>query len=139
MNGIIYLITNSVNKKVYVGQTRRSMEGRWKQHLNAAKKVDNKCPLYEAMRKLGIENFTISKIEDCDVNKLDEREMFWIAKHNSFKEGYNATLGGQGFRFYIWTDSKYEEIIGLYKSGFTSTYIANMFNVSQWTILEILK
>ena len=36
MNGYIYKITNRVNNKVYIGQTRRTIEIRWKQHIKAA-------------------------------------------------------------------------------------------------------
>lgn len=46
------------------------------------------------MRKYGIEHFHLSLIEETD--NPEERERFWIEQKRSFKEGYNATLGGDG-------------------------------------------
>lgn len=138
MNGYIYKVTNRVNNKVYIGQTRRSIEIRWKQHIKAAMLDKQNRPLQKAIRKYGVENFNIEPIEEIDVSRLNEREMFWIAKYDSFKSGYNATLGGEGTLHYIWTDSQYDEIKSMYLSGFTSTEISKKFNVNASTILEIL-
>ena len=139
MNGFIYKITNKVNNKVYIGQTRYTVESRWRQHLKNYNVEHRKQPLYLAFEKYGIENFEIETVEEVNVNSLDEREIFWIAKYNSFKEGYNATIGGQGTKLYYWTDSKYEEIRTMYLSGFTTANIGKHFNVSSWVITNILK
>ena len=69
--GYIYLITNKINNKKYVGKTTKSIKERWEEHLKDSKK--EKCeirPLYRAIRKYGIENFTIEEIE-----KLLEEEI----------------------------------------------------------------
>lgn len=56
--GFIYKIYNDVNNKVYVGQTNGTIEERFKQHLKKVNSVDRKTyPLYNAMRKYGIEHF----------------------------------------------------------------------------------
>ena len=39
-------------------------------------------------------NFSIEIIEEIDNDKLNEREIYWIEKYNSFKCGYNMTIGG---------------------------------------------
>lgn len=49
------------------------------------------------MRKYGIENFEISLIEETD--NPEEREKYWIEEKRSFKNGYNATMGGDGKRY----------------------------------------
>ena len=139
MNGFIYKITNKVNNKVYIGQTRYTIESRWRQHLKNFNIEHRRQPLYKAFEKYGIENFEVEQVEEVNVDKLDEREIFWIAKYDSFKNGYNATLGGQEGRIYFWTDSQYEEIRTMYLSGFTSTSISKHYNVSSWVILNILK
>lgn len=139
MNGFIYKITNKVNNKVYIGQTRYTVESRWRQHLKNYNVEHRKQPLYMAFEKYGVENFEVELIEEVNVDKLDEREIFWIAKYDSFKNGYNATIGGQGGKIYYWTDSNYEEIRTMYLSGFTSANIAKHYNVSAWTIIQILK
>lgn len=104
-NGLIYLITNNVNGKLYVGQTRRTLEQRWKSHV--ADRNRFKFPLALAMCKYGIENFSIRElyhIECCDesylVRKLNEMETHFIRLHKTlidFGNGYNLTTGGEGY------------------------------------------
>lgn len=139
MQGFIYKITNKVNDKVYVGQTRYTVESRWRQHLKNYNIEHRQQPLYMAFAKHGVENFSISPIEQVDISKLDEREIYWIAYYDSFKHGYNATIGGKGGAVNYWTDDKYDEIRTMYLSGFTCKMIAERFNVSRWTIEHILK
>ena len=73
----IYLITNKLDGKKYVGQAL-DIEKRWKRHISDSKKYD--YVIYRAMRKYGIENFSFEVLEECPVDKLDEREIFWINK-----------------------------------------------------------
>ena len=61
--------------------------------------------LYKAFDKYGIENFTVEQVEECPVEKLDEREIYWIAYYDSFKSGYNSTLGGKSGCKYFFTDN----------------------------------
>ena len=138
MKGFIYKITNSVNKKVYIGQTHFTVEHRWKQHIRNYNIEHRQQPLYKAFAKYGLENFNIETIEEVECDKLNEREIYWIAYYDSFQNGYNATLGGDG-KLYQWTDSQYEEIKSLYLSGFTTKKIAELFNVSAYTIIGVLK
>jgi group I intron endonuclease len=100
---IIYKITNNINGKKYVGQHCGNSESRWKQHLAQAFNKENPYPLYRAMRKYGMENFTYEVLEEVPLElgqkQLDLREIFHIHNENSFishKQGYNQTLGGGG-------------------------------------------
>ena len=94
----IYQIVNDVNNKVYIGKTEFSIEKRFKEHCSDAFRERNeKRPLYAAMRKYGIEHFHIELIEETD--NPEEREIYWIEEKQSFKNGYNATLGGDGKKF----------------------------------------
>lgn len=133
MKGKIYKITNKVNGKVYIGQTRYTLEFRWKQHIH---KKDNTY-FHNAIKKYGPDNFQIELLEECPVEILDSREVFYIAKYNSFKDGYNLTIGGDGKRKII-SDNQYNEIKELYLSGFSSNKIAELFKVDKATILKIL-
>lgn len=91
----IYKITNIINGKIYIGKTNRTIEERFKEHCQSIYR-EEKRPLYSAMKKYGIENFIIEEIEECPINIVDEREKYWIEYFNSFKYGYNATIGGDG-------------------------------------------
>jgi group I intron endonuclease len=94
--GIIYLIINKINDKKYVGQTRQLLNKRWSYHITESKTYRDR-PLYKAMNKYGIDNFNIRILEECDVEKLNEREIWWINFFDSYLYGYNATTGGDYF------------------------------------------
>lgn len=133
MKGYIYKITNKVNGKSYIGQTRYTVEFRWRQHQH---KKDN-CYFHNALQKYGADNFIVETLEECDFKDLDSREIFYIAKYDTFATGYNTTIGGDGKRKIV-TDNQYDEIKGLYLSGFSSNKIADLYKVNKTTILKIL-
>ena len=87
----IYKITNKINGKIYIGQSKNIFK-RWSEHRYEAKNNDK--PLYKAFRKYGIENFTFEIIEICNIEQLNEREIFWTKFYNSYNNGYNLTPGG---------------------------------------------
>lgn len=91
---IIYKITNKLNGKPYVGQTRQEIAERFIQHSRA------NSPLGKAMRQYGIENFTIEVLEECNSQEItNEREKFWIRELNSkVPSGYNRSDGGTSAR-----------------------------------------
>lgn len=90
----IYSITNTINQKQYVGLTRQANPyDRWKQHLEDSKYRPS-YPIHLAINKYGVDNFKFRLIEECSDDKVEEREIYYIAKFNTFYEGYNATLGG---------------------------------------------
>lgn len=91
--GIIYKIENKINHKIYIGQTRFTLERRIKEHFKTYKNlhIDN------ALRKYGLDNFDISILEEVDNSRLSEREIYWIAHFNCVSpNGYNNTFGGEG-------------------------------------------
>lgn len=51
------------------------------------------------MDKYGIENFSVQQIEECDISQLDEREIYWIRYYDTYRQGYNSTLGGTNDTF----------------------------------------
>lgn len=106
----IYIIKNSINDKVYIGKTNFSIEKRWKEHLRDYKRIRNeKRPLYNAMFKYGVKNFYIELLEECSLEEATNREKYWINFYDSYHNGYNATLGGDG-KTYL----NYKKILSLY-------------------------
>jgi group I intron endonuclease len=94
MKYAIYIITNLVNAKQYVGITK-DMTGRWSRH----KAAKGGCPvLHSAIRKHGVENFAFTHVADAfdeEAAKMIERIL--IAEHNTKAPyGYNMTDGGDG-------------------------------------------
>jgi len=104
----IYLITNLVNNKKYVGITSQGIDKRFKGHLRNAFEVNGKNCLSYALRKHGIENFKLELLEsEIPLENGEEKEKFYIQKYNSYYKnncGYNMTIGGNGTVGYIFTD-----------------------------------
>lgn len=88
----IYKITNNINNKVYVGQTARTFEGRMAEHQRHSRTAIDK-----AIKKYGIENFTIEVIDQADsINELNKLEIKWISHYDSMtSKGYNQCIGGE--------------------------------------------
>ena len=113
--GYIYKITNTLNNKIYIGQTIKTVEKRFQQHQNNSnKEYFSQIVLYKAFNKYGIENFICEQIEEVENEKLDEREKYWINYYDSFFNGYNSTLGGRTIQLYNWDVDdiieKYQEL-----------------------------
>lgn len=99
--GEVYLVTNLAVNKKYVGVTARGYLNRWKKHLAQAKTKGT--GLHAAIHEFGESNFKIELLESKEyVNQdrlamwLYKRERFWIEKFDTFRNGYNLTLGGDG-------------------------------------------
>lgn len=95
MYGYIYKITNNVNGKIYIGQTKHSIEYRWKQHCyRSTYEYKNGSIIDEAINKYGKENFTVEQLDTANTpDELNEKEKYYIEKLNSIVEGYNITEG----------------------------------------------
>lgn len=94
---IIYKITNRINGKVYIGQTKQSLQKRWNNHCG---KNSHCSILHLAITKYGAENFTVEQIDvACNKDELDKKEIYWIAHFDSIApNGYNISSGGNGNR-----------------------------------------
>ena len=95
------MCTCTYNMKSYIGQTKYSLEKRFKHHIYEANYNRNHNKFMRALRKYD------SKCWDCkilekvsDINLLNEREVYWIAYYNTFNNGYNSISGG-GQKYYI--------------------------------------
>ena len=94
----IYKITNKLNGKSYIGQSIH-IEKRWQEHKRNI--GSNKNPMYLDFEKYGIDNFSFEILEQCQINELDEKEIYYISLYNTFLNGYNLTTGGNSKKSYI--------------------------------------
>ena len=70
----IYKITNKITGHSYIGQSV-NIQHRLAKHRNYDQDVAH-YPLYKAIAKYGIDNFTIEVIEECTIDELDNREIY---------------------------------------------------------------
>ena len=108
--GEIYKITNQINGKCYIGQTRShrlnhgkyrefGYMGRFKDHISCAySNKQNTCKyLTSAILKYGREHFICERLLVCSLAELDQYEQQYISKFSTkYPNGYNLTDGGQG-------------------------------------------
>lgn len=101
MYGVIYKATNLINKKIYIGQTTKTLKIRTWYHNNSAK-LKRKQLICRAINKYGENNFIWEVIDSANSREeLNKKEKYYILQYNSFihnkdSHGYNMTLGGEG-------------------------------------------
>ena len=100
--GYIYIVINDINHKVYIGQTSTSLKQRWHEHTHTD--IKSGTHFHNALLKYGIDKFHMYLLEECTIDKLNEREIYYISIFNSYKDGYNMTPGGAGVSGYKHTD-----------------------------------
>lgn len=130
--GYIYKITNDINNKIYIGFTARNLDIRFKEHLTDRLR-ETERPLYRAMNKYGVEHFSIVLIEEVPDKDLQEREQYWITQYNSYHNGYNATIGGDGK-----PKLNYNEVVELYNKYQNIREVARQLDVERTIIQDIL-
>ena len=84
----IYKITNKLNNKAYIGQSKH-IEQRWKEH----QQLSRKSLIHKAIEKYGINNFTFEILEECSRELLNEKERFYIELYQADQFGYNGNKG----------------------------------------------
>lgn len=97
MESGIYKFTNTINGKAYIGQSQNIVSrfrSHKSNHFNENLK-DYQTKFYRALRKYGFENFSFEILERISLEKLDEREKYWISFYDSYRSGYNSNRGGE--------------------------------------------
>jgi group I intron endonuclease len=99
---LIYVITNTVNGKIYIGLTCGTLAKRWRVHVKDAKRGSNQR-IHKAIRRYGADRFTIEELARAESREeLDKLERFYILAFESYPPsrniGYNMTEGGEGYR-----------------------------------------
>lgn len=98
---IVYRITNTVNGKVYIGQTIQRLTQRINEHLcSLASNTHGNKHFQNAYNKYGKDSFKIEQIDSASsIEELNTKEVYWIKFYDSVDrgKGYNKTSGGEGF------------------------------------------
>lgn len=89
----IYKITNPKGK-VYIGKSK-DIEYRFMQYALLDKRTTG-TKLYNSLQKYTWDYHIFEIIEECNIDQLNEREIYWIEQHNSVKKGLNIKYGGEG-------------------------------------------
>ncbi len=93
---IVYLVTNKINGKLYVGKTSMKLKRRWSAHCRNAMSGSN-LVLHCAIRKYGVDNFDVKEICRCEnpeeLNRVEIAEISRL-RSNEYHNGYNRTVGG---------------------------------------------
>ena len=93
---IVYKATNSLNGKVYIRITTKTLEYRVKIHRRDSNRINTY--FYKSIRKYGFEQFKWEDIDEAySIEELHKKEIYYISKYESFdnkKKGCNTTSGG---------------------------------------------
>lgn len=137
--GWIYVATNIVDGKQYVGQTAswRSVSLRWQEHIQDSRDIRRMdWHLCRAIRKYGKDNFRVGIVEQCPDELLDDEEIYWIGKLDTYgKGGLNEVRGGKSRRKL--SPSQFSELKKAYLAGGHSlSSLAREFGVSERTVSD---
>ena len=94
----VYLITNKITGKVYIGQTIHAVSYRWSQHRSAARRRSSTSHFYNAIRKYGEACWTVEVLAECgsrEALNLAEELAIWLYRAMDRTRGYNGSSGGE--------------------------------------------
>lgn len=135
--GFIYKITNKTNGKIYIGQTSRSIEVRWEEHIRDSSDKPSSVYfslLHHAIRKYGVDAFVVDSIEECPDSEMDKREQYWIEHFKTYECGYNITRGGQGKPL-----CSNKEILDEWNNGLSAKQISIKLGISNQIVCKRLR
>lgn len=162
MPSYVYLVTNIINQKIYIGKTNNK-NVRWSQHKSKSKKF--RGLFLNAIRKYGYTNFNFEIIKECNTEDEAyeyERVLVELFNTRNRKIGYNVAEGGGGgskgykvkdkIKLYFknkytgsksirakFTDNDIIQILTEYSTGnYTTYYLANKYNCGKSTIIRII-
>lgn len=130
----VYIITNMVNGKQYVGVTSQTIQARFLEHKKSSRHPNRKRKLLRAMRKYGEENFKVELLEDnIPYEQITEKEQFYIAKYDTYNNGYNMTIGGDGICGYAYGEYWREKMQPVWDSIYTEERAKKISNALKGT------
>lgn len=91
--GIIYKVENLITSEVYIGQSKKPLYEKRRDHVYEAFKRLATNKFHQALREFGLRNFIWSIIAECDdYAKLSKMEKKYIKQYDSIKNGYNTQI-----------------------------------------------
>lgn len=135
--GCIYKLTNIITNKVYIGKTTYNANERLKQHIKDS--FGGTSKLYTAANIYGWESFEIEVIEDNIISdtELNKLEKYYIDKYDSFNNGYNGTLGGEGASIY--SEKFKDNVVKVFKRTNSINETSNITGACNYTVRKILR
>lgn len=135
--GLVYIIRNKVNNKVYIGQTMQTLNARFNQHIWKALSNKSNTKLSVAIRQLGVDAFYIEKLVECNESELTRYEQKYVKEYNSINDGYNSVNPCSCARIHIVHDYE-DKVLELYLIGRSRLSIAKELNISCTHVNDIL-
>ena len=132
----IYKITNKLNNKAYIGQSIH-IERRWQEHLQHGRHQP-KSVLHTAISKYGESSFIFEILENCSVEELDAKEIYYIQYYNTLiPNGYNVQVGGNDAHIAIpdYINELQQELMSNTDNSLIE--LANIYGISRRTIYRI--
>lgn len=122
--GCIYLITNTINGKKYVGQHHLPIpDRRWKSHISQSLRGDRNYILYNAMKKYGLDKFIIDVLYVCENFKLSYYEEFFANLLHTYiwdpSPGYNMVRCGSKPRLGVMASEETRRLLSISHMGKT--------------------
>ena len=135
INGIVYKATCLLNKKVYIGITKKTLQERINEHEKSSK--NPKYKFHKSIKKFGKDNFQWVIIDTGTTYKeLLEKETNYIIKYNSIDNGFNTMIKSNDKSFMC--DKEFRENCSIINEA-QASIIKNLYNKEKLTITEIVR
>ena len=126
------------HKIIYVGQTSRTSQARFAEHLRYAYASNSDIRLYSYMRQFSLFEFGYYILETVQTRQeADEAEKKWIAFYNTYLDGYNSTLGGAGSATI--NDMNKSAIYNDYMNYTDINTLGKRYSISNSQIINVIK
>lgn len=122
----IYMILNTYNNKCYIGSTKNFYTRKQKHFRLLVLNKHHSNHLQKAYNKYGKDKFTFIILEECEIEKLLEKEVFWINLKNSLdpRYGYNVAIPKRNENLKLREDTILKLKINSYKQWYSDKRIS---------------
>lgn len=143
MAGYIYKIVNKVNGKVYIGKTKRNLHDRFLEHCrHSGSSRTQAMHIKRSILKYGKDNFEIFLVEECPLEELDQKEVYYIRLYKTYDHsiGYNTCVNVQSNNKPLkLNEDEQQRCLELYKQGLSFRNIGKQLNADKATIKHVLE